>query len=1429
MDDDGTPYREFSPNEHDTHINEESPSEVQNDDPHTPSRSEAPGSFPGRMLSAVASGFTGLMRSSAPAAKRVGDQGESRGVFDNTPVLLSASATPMMSEAEREGTPGAAGFLGASDETPAPSTYGDGQGVAQLEHTGNAAPRAKRWREGFSLDGAPADAGMPKVTATEGDPAPTALIGSDGSAKVTFPVGDREPSAAGDRESREEMMARGDKTGRGEVCAVPNPSATATATAAAFRSALPVESLRAPDSAMSALGQGGDQFAWRVDAARQEGCALSVAARSSSRRSVSPPCDEPAASFDGAKGVVPFNSISGTTGPVAVSGAAPSANRMGGAGDGPKDVAPFNSISGTTGPVAVSGAAPLANRMSEVSDGPKDVAPFNSISGTTGPVAVSGAAPAANQGGVAVAEGQEAADLSMANVDAAEQQYLHALVNNVREPGSRARIAKLMAPSSAGSVSSARSARSNSRNVSERESRPVSDRGHLSQRSGGEQLPHVNMVRGPEPSAVERQSAIDAAGAGKAEFTGLDLAGGLDHALASNNHAASVRRVARLPDEVIDISAATPRALGLPGQMPSSAADLGRASRGRHPPRPRVLDADEQIEAALWAAQGSHHQYWAAALEASGPESSWANVQLDNAGIYAAWAQANPLHARVIDEYGDEGYGEVEFRERVPPCRRGSGADPSFGPPRGGEVSGAAHVLHPGGAFRSFGGGMHGVGGGAGGAPPPGPPSSSGSDTPHSNSGGHGGGGPPDGRRPYGGDRGDARKRKGDGAAPPDGGDGGGPPPDPPSSSGSGATNGNGGGHGGGGPPDGRRPHGDGGDDRGDTRKRKGDGAAPPDGGDGDGPHGVIDDVAEVLPKVPARSFDMSDITDLLQAIVGARGEGEAKAAGAEVPKLLRKVPTKLYPHSFLEAPSHLVLRTMESCVLSQDDIRGSLPTTVDGLTRAIDTVSAPTKLLSQFHTMRPLLLREYLDARRNLCRRLVAAVCICLTFKEAEREAARYLYNAVVAVAAVRSGHNTYAGWVHLRRVRDHFESQSPPSSCLALIAAFDTVHAPSTPHAAEEMYRHALDPFQMQDADSLPSTVYAAAVANAQARNSSKDIYVQDARVQFNIWLDSQIKSSPEMRQILQPVSLLFNDVRMLESSQIEFTKQLQFAERSNGEMHASLSAVFAKHVGKQPVPLQRPRAMGHVNQVGQVVQQVSLDHGDDLDSLMGYGVCEYQHVQQGHPSSGDHETDVLNAIEVLEQADRAQSQREASASYNREAPPTRRVRNPFVGAVGEGRRDSAQLQPNDHSRQQYVPQGKQVFSAAWVRDHGCPTLLGEPNERQRLPLGNPNLRQVYRELGLKIPSTFKDDATIGGDMCACCLARGVLRWFIHPQDQSYNGVPKPNEPDCGYVHNIRKCQYLYAAIHIYNRALVDQGKPTADWMCEPRPLPAFAAPRG
>ena len=79
------------------------------------SRSEAPGSFPGRVLSAVASGFTGLMRSSAPAAKRVGDQGEGRGAFDNTPVQLSASATPMMSGSEREGTPCAAGFLGASD------------------------------------------------------------------------------------------------------------------------------------------------------------------------------------------------------------------------------------------------------------------------------------------------------------------------------------------------------------------------------------------------------------------------------------------------------------------------------------------------------------------------------------------------------------------------------------------------------------------------------------------------------------------------------------------------------------------------------------------------------------------------------------------------------------------------------------------------------------------------------------------------------------------------------------------------------------------------------------------------------------------------------------------------------------------------------------------------------------------------------------------------------------------------------------------------------------------------------------------------------------------------------------------------------------------------------------------------------------------
>ena len=59
----GTPYEDYSPNERGTD-NEESPREVHNDDPHTPSRSEAPGSFPGRVFSAVASGFTGLMRGS---------------------------------------------------------------------------------------------------------------------------------------------------------------------------------------------------------------------------------------------------------------------------------------------------------------------------------------------------------------------------------------------------------------------------------------------------------------------------------------------------------------------------------------------------------------------------------------------------------------------------------------------------------------------------------------------------------------------------------------------------------------------------------------------------------------------------------------------------------------------------------------------------------------------------------------------------------------------------------------------------------------------------------------------------------------------------------------------------------------------------------------------------------------------------------------------------------------------------------------------------------------------------------------------------------------------------------------------------------------------------------------------------------------------
>ena len=148
-------------------------------------------------------------------------------------------------------------------------------------------------------------------------------------------------------------------------------------------------------------------------------------------------------------------------------------------------------------------------------------------------------------------------------------------------------------------------------------------------------------------------------------------------------------------------------------------------------------------------------------------------------------------------------------------------------------------------------------------------------------------------------------------------------------------------------------------------------------------------------------------------------------------------------------------------------------------------------------------MLREYIDARLNLSRRLVAAVCINQTLKGAEREASRHLWSAVMAVAAIRSNHSQHAGWAHMRRVRDLFENQSPPENAMVLFGALDTVHAPATPHDAEELYRHALDPYRMHDAESLPTAVYAAATANALARNADPAIYVQDARVQFNMWL--------------------------------------------------------------------------------------------------------------------------------------------------------------------------------------------------------------------------------------------------------------------------------------------------------------------------------------
>ena len=1337
--------------------------------------------MPRRMLSAVASRF-GYGERPSTAARRVGDVEDDRVGFDNSPIHPSASATPMMSGSVEEGTPGAGGFLGASDGTPAPNTCGNGSDGGSAEAASSAVAEDRQlWLQGYTDNAAPAVGGGVKFTASEGVSALVAPVGGDDSVGVVAPMGDAELLASGTRRSREDAAARDDKAGCRDAGAAMHVVEASAATAAASRSIQPPVPLDASDHVSSAPSEA-ERVAWRVDAARRDACAHSVAVRSLSRRSVSPSCDESATSF--------YN---------------------------PMVTVPFNSTSGAPGPVAVSGADPAASRSGEVGGGPKDAVPFNSTSGAPGPVAVFGVAPTASQGGTAGVPGPSTAELNAANVQAAHKAYLHSLID-CGEPASLKKLAKLAGGSSAGSVSSKASVRSSSRNASACSSRHVSERGRVPEQPDvGPVLPSVNAVRAP--SAVEMTLARGAAAVTGVGTCGVESSHESSHSVVFDNCAAAVRRAAQeskvgedravpvtpwgggatvsrsthdplerpsyyqtpappsLPSgkgelpidrEMYDrevqarLSAAALSGAGVPAAGQKRRLDIGGQDVGPTVLPPYELPTLSRAEL-VGAAQASAEDAWrlaAASVQPSAP--------FDPLAVHEAWRARYPSYAAVLDTHGvqlppTQGVSAAAVDApraeavRVGQVRRSSCRSTVL--PKSGDSPTGGVVMreNPARVEASVTAAAAGGGGGGGGGDPPDSPS----DPPR---GGGGGGGLPPSGPPRGGGDGDRRKRKGSGSAPPD------------------------------------------------------------DGGDDD-PAASVEVLPKAPPTAPNAGFDMAAIGQLLSNIVEARDSVEARGDKTDdVPKLLRSVPSKLHPHLFLKAPIHLVLKPMPGCLLSQEDVLGALPTTLGGLTRDIDIVAAPTKLLMQFHTQRPLLLREYLEARRNLLRRLVAAVCTCKTLVLAEREAARYLFNAVVAVAAVRSGHNTYAGWSHLRRVRDMFESQCPPAECSVMLASFDTVHAPATPHAAEVMYRHALDPFSMQDSDSLPSIVYAAAVANAHARNSDPEVYVPEARVQFGMWLAERVKSSPEMREILQPISALFKDVRLLESTQAEFNKHLQFAEQPTGEMFIALNTIFQRHASKQHIPHQRPRAMGQVNQVGQVVQ-VDLDRGDEYDSLIG--VCEHQHVQQ--PNSGSHHSDVLNAIEFLERADRVQSIREASESHNREAPP-RRAHKPFVGAVGgEGRRDNAQAQPKDHSRQMYVPQGKQVFSAQWVRDYGCPTLLGEPNDRQRLPLGNPNLRQIYAELNLEIPKPFKDDATIGGDMCACCLARGVKRWFIHPADVCYNGFQKPNEPDCGYVHNIRKCQYLYAAIHIYNRALVDQGKPTADWMCEPRPLPAVAAQRG
>ena len=592
----------------------------------------------------------------------------------------------------------------------------------------------------------------------------------------------------------------------------------------------------------------------------------------------------------------------------------------------------------------------------------------------------------------------------------------------------------------------------------------------------------------------------------------------------------------------------------------------------------------------------------------------------------------------------------------------------------------------------------------------------------------------------------------------------------------------------------------------------------------------------------------------MLTAVVGAVS-ANAGGGAQKRPKPLRGLPDHGHAFSWAyETPSHPMLA---GCSLGLDvpRQRSLRPKTEQQLEFALSACE-PTRLLSNFEFTSTSVVStfEFSPRYTQLLSKLVAAVSSQPSRAEADHMATDLLWHSMQH-AAEDSMTSRLSKLNRVAQAWTAVQGSPMPQEPSGLLLALAKAHLvrESLGDSTDRKYRdHLSDRYDMSSLDSMPGTVLRAAIQHATHKYpSGTPQHVAEVKSLVRDWV-STVSRDADICRLLAPLVVKLDDVGFDSLSLHAWEEQFTVFERSTDGALAPLRLALgraskprAPRVPAQPVnPTPSVHGVVDAGSTGTaVVPSPAAPSGNvapsppsvpALPSASGAEIAglrgDLQHLanvvlaqQQGAVLAQQHGATLPRpplppaALSPTLQQHFVPAQPQVAAAsvgppgghfappaaYSAASPPTlaRAAKATLGGRIGM------------LSKAFSVPPGK--MNEAWVAEFGIP---GMP------PPSLPNVQrpwlqwpQICEVCDVDIPAGFVDEPHTGGPTCPGCQFIGLnqglgeMKFFLHPSDPSAPAkqAPKPPGRANQYVHQVFKCGWGLAIIHVAARIDRDSGK--------------------